>query len=1122
MEYAMARMGRRRLRAMWIAGAAALALGAALAFGCGSQDSTPDGPADSGAENAGPGDTGTPATPSDAGVESAAGDAGDAAPPTPVNVTQPCSNGLKLQVSLLDDGVARFHYVEGGVPQPDRGWTYDLSQFHGAHAPVVQQTATTLNLRTSAIDVTITGATCSISIASVPSGEVLWSESSPFTREADGGVSLGRTLASNEAIYGLGEKNGPGNRVGNSYVMWNTDEGCACGDPIYQSHPYFLSLPASGHASGAYVANTHEMTFDVGSASATSLAMSAVGGDIDLFFFDGPMPAAVIEEYTRLVGRQWLPPLWTLGYHQSRWTYSPESYFEQVAATFRSLGLPADGMWLDIDYMNGFRDFTWDPSAFSDPAAVVATVTGEGFHITNIVDPGVKYDPGGTYATYNAGVEKGMFYDGDDGGLVLADCWPGAAAFPDFTNPAVRTWWAGQIADFMSIGTSGIWNDMNEPSVFTNGGVFPLDTPVNGDGVPTTFSEAKNVYGLLEAKAAQQGELTAFPNNRPFVLTRAGFSGIQKYSAVWTGDSSQSWDQLVQEAPMLQGLGVSGVPFVGSDVGGFIGGGPSPELYGRWFEVGAFSPFFRTHTSTTAPPQEPWDYGPEIQFLAQQMLDLRYSILPYLYESFIEANTAGTPVMRPLWYGYPSDPQTQSHLNEWFFGDSLLVATVLAPLVTQLDVYIPTGVFQDFYTGAAYTGPTTVTLPAPLGRIPLLVRGGSVIPELDVQQYVGAVPDVAHHLDVYPGAAGTTTQATLHEDDGESLDYAKGGQSTVTVSLDVTATGLTLALGARTGGYTPPVAARSHDIRVHGVGAQPTSVKVNGATVNATWSDDTRLLVIPIADYKAAQTVTVTYPAAPLPPPRKVSLSFNVTLPPSTPAGATVYVASSVDGWGADGQALTTSGGVATGTMIVPEGALVWYVMTLGDWRTVEVASSCAQVPDREVIATANTTVSIAVSAWASTCPTYSSAETPYSFGTGVNPSSCMDISGGAAAAGTQVDEYSCNQTAAQAFVIEDAGAGAMYLYNSNSMKCVEVAGGGNADGTQIEIDDCNQMGSQTFVFQDAGAGFVNIVNTNSSKCLDVSGGSPGDGTAVQLYHCNQTPAQQWKLISSAFQPSAN
>jgi Glycosyl hydrolases family 31/Ricin-type beta-trefoil lectin domain/Domain of unknown function (DUF5110) len=577
---------------------------------------------------------------------------------------------------------------------------------------------------------------------------------------------------------------------------------------------------------------------------------------------------------------------------------------------------------------------------------------------------------------------------------------------------------------------------------------------------------------------------------------------------------------------MLQGLGVSGVPFVGSDVGGFNGSGPTPELYGRWFEVGTFSPFFRTHTTTTAPPQEPWDYGPEIQFLAQQMLNLRYSLLSYLYETFVEATTTGAPVMRPLWYGYPADAQAQKYLNEWFFGDSLLVATVLAPLVTQLDVYLPAGVFYDFYTGATYTGPTTMTLPAPLGRIPVLVRGGSVIPEIDVQQYVGAIPDVPHHLDVYPGASGTTTLETLHEDDGESLGYASGKQSTVAVSLNVSPMGLTLSLGARTGGYAPPVAARSHDVRIHGVGTRPTSVQLNGATVSTTWSEDTRLLVVPIADYTNAQTITVAYPGASLPQPRQVTLSFDVTLPSSTPAGATVYVASSVEGWAPNGQALTTANGVATGTMTVPEGALVWYLMNLGDWSTVEVDAFCAPLPDREVIASANTTIAITVGAWASTCPTTGSPAA-YSFVTGLNPASgselgsCMDINGGGTTDGTQVDEYECNQTAAQSFVIEDAGAGAVYLYNPNSQKCIDVSDGGTADGTKVQISDCNKMPNQAFVLEDAGAGFVNIVNKNSSKCLDISGGSSADYTVVQLYHCDQTPAQQWMATSPGpFQPT--
>jgi alpha-glucosidase len=920
--------------------------------------------------------------PSDAptATSDAEGGAVEAAAPTqPVSVDHACSADLHLKVALLDDGVARFHYVSGGAEQVDRGWIFDVTPFPGPHAPVVvDDSATGLHLRTSAIDVVVSGAGCSIAVTSVATGESLWSESSPYAKAADGSVALGRALADGEAIYGLGEKTGAANRRGRAFTMWSSDPAWTdpsgayqtTSDPIYESHPFFLSLPASGHATGAFLANTRHTSFDVGAATASSLAMKAAGGDVDLFFFDGPGPADVVANYTRLVGRAPLPPLWTLGYHQSRWTYTPASHVEDVAFTFRQKSLPIDGFWLDIDYMNGFRDFTWDPTNFPDPHGLLTTLGNNGFKVTTIVDPGIKYDPGGTYAAYNAGVAGGVFLADGTGAPIQAPCWPGAAVFPDFSNPSVRTWWGGQIGGFMGAGVSGLWIDMNEPAVFTKAG-FPLGTKVNGEGQATTFDEIKNVYAFLMAKATREGQLAATPDRRPFVLTRAGFAGIQKYAAVWTGDAQSTWDFLAMQPSMFQGLGVSGVPFVGSDVGGFTGS-PSAELYGRWFEVGAFSPFFRSHSATGTPNQEPYAFGPEIEDLAQRMLAVRYALLPYWYESFVAASQTGAPLVRPLWFDAPADAEARKHEDEWFVGPSILVAPALAANVTERDVYLPAGVFHDFYTGAAYTGPTTVTLPAPLGRVPVLVRGGSVIAEEDVENYVGEVPDVPRHLDVYPGGPGTRTTAVLTEDDGATMGYARGAQSTTTLKLDVTATGLTLAIGARNGGYAPP-AARSIDVRIHGVVDAPSMVTMNGATtLGSVWREADRVVTIPIADFAAAQTIEVAYSAATLAPVRSVAIALDVTVPASTPAGA-VDVAASATKWLPNGQALTVASGKATGTLTVPEGTLVKYKLTRGDWTTVEVDAKCADTPNRGVVAGWGTNgtmpVAATVAAWKDHCP---------------------------------------------------------------------------------------------------------------------------------------------------------
>jgi alpha-glucosidase len=522
----------------------------------------------------------------------------------------------------------------------------------------------------------------------------------------------------------------------------------------------------------------------------------------------------------------------------------------------------------------------------------------------------------------------------------------------------------------MGAGVSGLWIDMNEPAVFAKAG-FPLDTKANGEGTATTFDEVKNVYAWLMAKATREGQLAATPDRRPFVLTRAGFAGIQKYAAVWTGDAQSTWGFLAMQPAMLQGLGVSGVPFVGSDVGGFTGS-PGAELYGRWFEVGAFSPFFRSHSATGTPNQEPYAFDAETLDLAQRMLAVRYALLPYWYESFVAASETGAPLVRPLWFEYPADAEARKHEDEWFVGPSILVAPVLAANVTSRDVYVPAGVFHDFYTGAAYTGPATVTLPAPLGRVPVLVRAGSVIAESDVESYVGEVPDLPRHFDVYPGPPGTSSTTMITEDDGATMGYARGAQSKARAQLDVDATGLTLVLGARSGGYVPP-AARSIDVRVHGVVAQPTTVTVNGAApASGAWREETRVLTIPIADLGAAQTIRVDYPAGTLAPVRNVGVAFDVAVPASTPAG-TAYVASSAQAWAPNGQVLTVSGAKASGTLTVPEGTLVKYKFTRGDWTNVEVTGACAATDNRALVASwganGTTPVTATVAAWKDHCP---------------------------------------------------------------------------------------------------------------------------------------------------------
>jgi alpha-glucosidase len=591
-----------------------------------------------------------------------------------------------------------------------------------------------------------------------------------------------------------------------------------------------------------------------------------------------------------------------------------------------------------------------------------------GFKVTAILDPGVKSEPGGQYGAYNAGIALRHFIVGADQAPVVREVWPGASVFPDFTRESARTWWGDRVGDFAKVGLRGTWIDMNEPAVFSKDG-FPLDAPVDGEGKPTTFAEVKNVYALLMARATYEGSRRASPDRRPFILTRAGFAGIQRYAAVWTGDAQSTWDHLAMTPSMLAGMSVSGMAFVGSDVGGF-GGSPAAELYGRWFEVGSFSPFFRSHVATGAPDQEPWSFGSEVESVARRMLALRYALLPYWYGLQVAASQSGIPMVRPLWFEFPNDEQASKHDDEFFIGPWLLAAPVTSPSVTTRDVYLPAGTFYEYYTGASRQGPAMVNMPAPLGRVPLFVRAGAILPTQDVVDYVGAPSNGKLYLDVFPGPVGSSSSIDLYEDDGETNAYVAGAFATTAVSSNVTAAGLTLHIAAPLGAFK--TASTALVVRVHGVASVPTEVLVDGARVAAGFDAGTRIVTAPAQRPGMAHTVVVQYDAAIPPAPRQVNVDLTLALPASTPPGD-IHIGTSAVAWQPDGLKLTRTGNTATGRLTVAEGTLVKWKATRGSWATVEVAATCGDLANRELVADYGTngtlSTQLAVAAWVDHCP---------------------------------------------------------------------------------------------------------------------------------------------------------
>jgi alpha-glucosidase len=658
-------------------------------------------------------------------------------------------------------------------------------------------------------------------------GRLLSKDADQWGMASDGQrVRCWKSMSPDEHYFGLGEKAGPLDRRGHTYVMWNTD---AYGwddatDPLYEDVPFFIGL-REGKAYGIFFDNTYRSTFDFGSEFRNLISFGASGGELNYYFFYGPSPKKVLDRFTELVGRASLPPRWALGYQQSRYSYSPERMVRFIAENFRLRRIPCDVIYLDIAYMDGYRVFTWDPSRFPNAKGMLSGLRQEGFRIVTIIDPGIKVDP--NYWVYKQGAEGHEFVTMPDGKVYEGAVWPGMSAFPDFTSANVRAWWGSLYRGLISDGVAGFWNDMNEPSIFNMPSkTMPLNTLFYDHNLHSPHAKIHNVYGMLMSRATRDGMLRLRPNQRPLVLTRDTYAGGERYAAVWTGDNSSTWEHLQISITELMGMGLSGLTFAGADIGGFAES-PSPDLYTRWLEAGVFYPFCRTHTSLGTREQDPWSYGVRREDINRNSIDLRYRLLPYLYNAFDQSSRTGLPVMRALLLDYPDDPEAVGQGEEFLFGNDLLIAPVVKDGEWKWNVYLPRGEWFDFWSDHRYDGPLHVTVKAPLSRVPIFVRGGAIIPTQQVVQYTDQSPINPLTFEVYP--EGNSTRE-YYEDDGVSFDFRQGAYLREQISVSQSQASLTIQTSARQGSYHPPE--RALMLKLHAQHLQPRAVTLNGQTLD--------------------------------------------------------------------------------------------------------------------------------------------------------------------------------------------------------------------------------------------------------------------------------------------------
>ncbi len=635
-------------------------------------------------------------------------------------------------------------------------------------------------------------------------------------------VYCSKTIQEGECFYGLGDKPTDLNLRGKRLENYGTD---AYGfqkdtDPLYRNIPFYYGLH-HGMAYGIFFDNTFRTLFDFGHEREEVSSFWARGGEMNYYFIYGPQLMQVAEAYTKITGTAELPPLWALGYQQCRWSYYPEKRVREIAAEFRKRQIPCDVIHLDIDYMDGFRCFTWNKEYFPDPQQMIKDLSDQGFKIVVIIDPGIKSDP--DYDIYKQGMEEDYFCKRADGALMEGDVWPGKCVFPDYTNPKVREWWSSLFKGLLDTGVRGVWNDMNEPAVFEMG-TFPEDVRHDYDGEDVSHRKAHNIYGHLMSKSTAAGLKKYLMPNRPFVITRSAYAGAQRWASVWTGDNVSEWDHLWLASIQCQRLSVSGISFAGSDIGGFIGE-PDGELYTRWIQLAAFHPLMRTHSASneTGFNQEPWSFGSKYEFIVKRFIQLRYRLLPYLYTTFWQYSANGTPMLRPLAFVAQQDAQTYNRSHEFMLGDALLISHVDTPGSTEKEVYLPAGQWYYFFNDTLFEGGQVVKIPTPLEEMPLFVKAGAVVPNYPSIQYVDEKQIDEMILNVYYSEQSISSM--LYEDAGDHYGY-KNGQYNIINFKQVSDKQQFRLKKKFSGQYQASY--KKHRVLVHGLPFKPTEYVVDG------------------------------------------------------------------------------------------------------------------------------------------------------------------------------------------------------------------------------------------------------------------------------------------------------
>ena len=765
---------------------------------------------------------------------------------------------LRLKAVALREDVIRVTYARGRFFPEDASWAV-LPEARRSTVPVsIDHNGDHIGFRTHTLAIEIDKKTLELTVRDL-AGNILEQDAAPVRFDGDA-FQIRKKMPLDEHYFGLGDKTGPLDRRNEAFTLWNTDayRFQESTDPIYKSIPYFMAFRA-GHALGVLLDNTWRTSFDFGKGSPGVYSFGSVAGPADYYIFYGPTPKQVVEAYAWLTGTPPLPPLWALGFQQSRYSYMSQARVLEVANRLRADSIPADAIYLDIDFQEKHRPFTVDQAAFPDFPAMIAQLHAKNFRVVVITDLHIANLPAQHYFPYDSGIAGDHFVKNPDGSIYTGVVWPGPSAFPDFTRPQTRAWWGTLYRDLKHAGVDGFWNDMNEPSVFSS----PTQTipenvlhRIEEEGFAprtATHAEIHDVYGMENSRATFDGLKALDKDTRPFVLTRATYAGGQRYAATWSGDNSSSWNHLRLTTPMLENLGLSGFAFCGADVGGYAGS-PTPELLTKWLEVAAFQPIDRDHAEKGKGDQEPWVGGLEQEAIRRRFIETRYQLMPYLYTLADEASRTGIPMVRPLFLEFPNAAPDGHPMDidltasgEFMLGSDLLIAPAPYPEEdAPYDVEFPSSGWYNYWTGERVPLPVSsatsssdlgvipgrdhqfsIRVSPELSKLPVFVRAGSILPLAPVVQSTADTPQGQLTLRVYPG---DECSGELYQDDGKSYAFEHGAYLRMKFSCEKTADGVRFNIGPHEGSY--PAWWKEMRLEMFGVSPHDGEVLVNGKAIS--------------------------------------------------------------------------------------------------------------------------------------------------------------------------------------------------------------------------------------------------------------------------------------------------